>query len=103
MGTTDNQLSAFLSLDKSTFETIKKDSMALGFVLEDTEGKEWPLSEFHDEKWVVLIWVFTDWCSVCHGEFQDLMKMQEEFRREGAQVFTLETHDSYHGRVRVGK
>lgn len=103
MGTTDKQLSAFLSLDESTFETVKEGSIAPDFELEDTEGKEWQLSEFRDKKWVVLIWVFADWCPVCHGEFHDLMKMQEEFRKEGVQVFTLEAHDMYRGRVMVGK
>lgn len=103
MGTTDKLLSAFLSLDDSTFESVKEGSVAPDFVLDDTDGKEWQLSEFRDNQWVVLIWVFADWCPVCHGEFHDLMKMQEEFTKEKVQVFTLETHDRYRGRVMVGK
>jgi alkyl hydroperoxide reductase subunit AhpC len=103
MGTTDKQLSAFLSLDEKTFNTIHTGSIAPDFLLEDTEGKEWRLSQFRNEKWVVLIWVFADWCPVCHGEFQDLMEMQDDFEKEGVKVFTLETHDRYRGRVMVGK
>jgi peroxiredoxin len=103
MGATSKLLSAFQTLDESTFETINTGSIVPDFVLEDTEGKEWQLSKFRDKKWVVLIWIFADWCPVCHGEFHDLMKMQEEFKKEGVQVFTLEIHDKYRGRVMVGK
>jgi peroxiredoxin len=103
IGTTDKQLSAFLSLDESTFETVHEGSAAFDFALEDTEGKEWTLNSFRNKDWVVLIWVFADWCPVCHGEFHDLMEMKEEFAREGVQVFTIETHDRYRGRVMVGK
>ncbi|MCK5277300.1 MAG: redoxin domain-containing protein [Cyclobacteriaceae bacterium] len=103
MGTTEKQLAAFLSLDESSFESFEAGSAAPDFVLEDTDGKEWQLQDFRDKKWVILIWVFADWCPVCHGEFRDLMKMQEGFENEGVQVFTLETHDTYRGRVMVGK
>lgn len=102
-GTTEKQLSAFLSLDESKFESVQVGSVAPDFVLEDTDGKEWQLQKFKNKKWVVLIWVFADWCPVCHGEFQDLMNMQGEFEKENVQVFTLETHDTYRGRVMVGK
>ncbi|PKP51387.1 MAG: hypothetical protein CVT92_12880 [Bacteroidetes bacterium HGW-Bacteroidetes-1] len=103
MGTTEKQLSAFLSLDESTFETIQVGSKAPNFKLDDTESREWQLSEFNNKKWVVLIWVFADWCPVCHGEFHDLMKMQQEFKEANVQVFTVEMHDLYRGRVMVGK
>lgn len=103
MGTTDRQLSAFLTLDESTFNSVHPGSAAPDFKLDDTDGKEWKLSQFRNEKWVVLIWVFADWCPVCHGEFQDLMEMQDEFEKAGVQVFTVEAHDRYRGRVMVGK
>ena len=51
----------------------------------------------------MLIWVFADWCPVCHGEFHDLMDIQEEFKEEGIEVVTIEIHDTYRGRVMVGK
>lgn len=103
MGTTEKQLAAFLSLDTANFESVKVGDQATDFTLEDTEGTEWKLGDFKDKKWVVLIWVFADWCPVCHGEFHDLMKMQDEFNKEEVQVFTVECHDLFRGRVMVGK
>jgi len=102
-GVTDKQLNAFLLLNESTFETVKEGSIAPNFLLDDTEGKSWQLNDFRNKQWVVLIWVFADWCPVCHGEFHDLMKMQQEFKDANVQVFTVETHDLYRGRVMVGK
>lgn len=103
MGTTQEQLSSFINLDEISFNSVETGSKAPDFRLEDTDGKVWRLSQFQNEKWVALIWVFADWCPVCHGEFQDLMEMQDEFEKAGVQVFTLETHDRYRGRVMVGK
>ncbi len=103
MGTTEKQLSAFLSLDTTLFESVHVGYKAAEFILEDTEGKEWKLADFKNKKWVVLIWVFADWCPVCHGEFHDLMKLQDEFTEEEVQIFTIECHDTYRGRVMVGK
>ena len=103
MGTTANQLNAFLSLDTSVFETVQTGAPAAEFVMEDTEGKEWKLIDFKGNKWVVLIWVFADWCPVCHGEFHDLIDLQDEFAKEDIQVFTIECHDLYRGRVMVGR
>jgi peroxiredoxin len=103
MGTSKEQLDAFLGLDESTFETVKVGDKASDFELQDTEGDLWRLSDFEGENWVVLIWVFADWCPVCHGEFHDLMDMHDTFAAEGIKVFTLEIHDMYRGRVMVGK
>lgn len=103
MGVTQKNLKAWKSLDETTFETVKTGDVAPDFSLEDTEGKTWQLSSFSNKKWVALIWVFADWCPVCHGEFHDLMEMKEEFENEGVQVFTVEMHDTYRGRVMVGK
>jgi len=71
MGVTDKNLNAWLELDETTFETVQPGDAAPDFVLEDTEGKPWLLSSFRNKNWVVLIWVFADWCPVCHGEFHD--------------------------------
>jgi peroxiredoxin len=103
MGTSEEQLDAFLSLDENTYESVSVGDEASDFELEDTEGKIWRLSDFKDENWVVLIWVFADWCPVCHGEFHDLMDMHEAFEKEGIKVFTIEIHDRFRGRVMVGK
>ena len=90
-GTTEKLQKAFLSIDKSTFETVDENTVAPDFILEDTEGIEWQLSDFRNKKWVVLIWVFADWCPVCHGEFHDLMKMQDQFEEAGIQI-EIEIH-----------
>ncbi|HKL31940.1 MAG TPA: redoxin domain-containing protein [Tangfeifania sp.] len=103
MGVTAKNLKAWKSLDETTFETVKTGNAAPDFQLEDTEGITWQLSQFKNKKWVALIWVFADWCPVCHGEFHDLMEMKDDFGKAGVQVFTLEMHDTYRGRVMVGK
>ena len=103
IGVTDQLLAAFLSLDESTFKTVDTGSVAPDFTLEDTEGGKWHLNQFRNKKWVVLIWVFAEWCPVCHGEFHDLMNLREEYNKTNVQVFTLEMHDLYRGRVMVGK
>jgi alkyl hydroperoxide reductase subunit AhpC len=51
----------------------------------------------------VLIWVFADWCPVCHGEFRELIELRQQFEAATAQVFTLECHDLFPCRVMVGK
>ena len=102
-GATEKLLSAYLSLDESTFKTVKKGSVAHDFVLEDTERNEWQLSTFRDKNWVVLIWVFANWCPVCHGEFRDLIEMQKDFNDAGIKVFTLEIHDTFRARVMTGR
>ena len=102
-GASKELLNAFLTLDETTFNTVKVGEEAADFELQDTEEKPWTLGDYKNEEWVVLIWVFADWCPVCHGEFHDLMEMQEEFELEGIKVVTIEIHDMYRGRVMVGK
>ena len=103
MGTSKELLNAFLSLDETTFNTVQTGEEASDFELTDTEGNPWRLSDYKNKKWVVLIWVFADWCPVCHGEFHDLMEMQKEFEKEGIEVVSIEIHDQFRGRVMVGK
>ena len=52
---------------------------------------------------MVLVWIFADWCPVCHGEFRELIESRAEFAEAGVEVATLECHDRYRGRVMVGK
>ncbi|RKX33638.1 MAG: hypothetical protein DRP71_09715 [Verrucomicrobia bacterium] len=99
---TEELASAWRSLDESTFETIEVGSPAPDFVLTDADGRPWELSA-HRGKPVALIWVFADWCPVCHGEFRELIELREEFEEAGIEVVTLEIHDSYRTRVMVGK
>lgn len=79
MGSTDALRSAYRSLDPSKFELLKVGAPAPEFELPDTEGRMWRLGE--NQKWKILIWVFADWCPVCHGEFDELIEMREEFTK----------------------
>jgi len=71
--------------------------------LPDTEGRTWRLADFRGRKPVVLIWIFADWCPVCHGEFRELMDLRGEFEAAHIAVATLECHDLFPGRVMVGQ
>lgn len=102
-GATKELLAAFRNLDPQVFETVRVGDAAPDFALVDIEGVTRRLSDFGNKKWVVLIWVFADWCPVCHGEFHELIELQEEFERAGVQVATLECHDTYRCRVMVGQ
>ncbi|MDW7657390.1 MAG: redoxin domain-containing protein [Bacillota bacterium] len=103
MGATEKLLSAYLSIDASAFKSVRVGELAPGFELDDTEGNRWTLDQFQNKRWVVLIWIFADWCPVCHGEFHDLIEQREQFEKAGIQVFTVEIHDTYRGRVMVGQ
>lgn len=94
---------AYTSLDESTFDTVKVGQAAPDFALSDSENKTWRLSEHQGKKAVLLIWVFADWCPVCHGEFQELMHLRENFQNDNIEVVTIEIHDRYRCRVMVGK
>ncbi len=102
-GATDEQRSALRNLDPSAFGSIQSGGKAPDFVLKDTEGLPWRLSDATKNGWVVLIWIFADWCPVCHGEYRDLIDLRGSFRDAGIQVATLECHDVYRARVMVGK
>ncbi|MCF6311055.1 MAG: redoxin domain-containing protein [Verrucomicrobiales bacterium] len=94
---------AYASLDESTFETLQLNQAAPDFSLLDSEGKPWKLSDYKGKKTVLLIWVFADWCPVCHSEFRELMHLRENFQNENIEVVTIEIHDRYRCRVMVGK
>lgn len=94
---------AYRALDEAKFGRAKVGRLAPDFQLPDTDGRVWKLSEFRGKKPVVLIWIFADWCPVCHGEFRELIELRRQFESAGIQVFTLEAHDVYPARVMVGK
>jgi len=94
---------AWASLDESKFGRLQVGQPAPDFELPDTEGKSWWLSDFRGKQPVVLIWIFADWCPVCHGEFHELIELRQQFEAANAQVFTLECHDLFPCRVMVGK
>ena len=93
----------YRSLDETRFGRVRVGLPAGDFQLSDTAGKVWRLSDFRDRKAVVLIWIFADWCPVCHGEFRELIELRREFETAGVQVFTLECHDLFPARVMVGQ
>lgn len=102
-GATTSQLEAFRALDPSTFERVSVGEPAPDFTLSDTEGAPWQFREANQDQWVVLIWIFADWCPVCHGEFNDLIALQQEFEDLSVNVATIECHDRYRTRLMVGK
>jgi thiol-disulfide isomerase/thioredoxin len=98
----DAQRDAFLSLRESDFGRVRVGSTAPDFTLDDTEGGSWSLAAFGGH-WRVLVWVFADWCPVCHREFAELMELRREFAAHDVQVVTLEAHDTWRGRLMVGR
>lgn len=94
---------AWASLDESKFGRLQVGQPAPDFQLTDTEAKPWQLADFRGKKPVLLIWIFADWCPVCHGEFRELIELRREFEAANVQVFTLECHDLFPCRVMVGK
>jgi len=93
----------FAGLDESTFGRVQAGQPAPPFTLEDTADDEWALSDVLGEKPVVLLWVFADWCPVCHKEFHGLIDREARFRELDVAVATLECHDRYRSRLMVGK
>ncbi|TYL37012.1 hypothetical protein CV102_19885 [Natronococcus pandeyae] len=103
-GTTASLRSAYQNLDPSMFDRVETGDMAPEFELPDTTGKQWQRSDLGaDGDWLVLIWVFADWCPVCHREFDELIELQGAFAEADVSVATLECHDRFRGRVMVGK
>lgn len=94
---------AYRSLDESTFNKVSVGEPAVDFTLTDTEGRQWRLSDFRGQKPVVMIWIFADWCPVCHGEFHDLVQLKREFKESDIEVVTIQCHEAYRSRVMVGK
>jgi peroxiredoxin len=103
MTATPELAKSYAALDESTFGRMQVDKTASDFQLTDTEGKAWRLADFRGKKPVVLIWVFADWCPVCHGEFRELIELRREFEAANIEVATLECHDLFPCRVMVGK
>ncbi|PEN05227.1 hypothetical protein CRI93_13530 [Longimonas halophila] len=91
------------ALDSEAFGRVQVGEPAPNFTLNDTEGTAWSLSDLRGEKTVVLLWVFADWCPVCHKEFHALIRREAQFREFDVAVATLECHDRYRGRVMTGQ
>lgn len=94
---------AWAALDETEFGRVKVGEPAPDFQLPDTDGKSWQLADFRGHKPVILIWIFADWCPVCHGEFRELIDLRQEFEAANIEVVTLECHDLFPCRVMVGR
>jgi len=94
---------AYRNLDEDTFEQLAVGEDAPSFVLPDTDGRTWDLEDSVGDDWTVLIWVFADWCPVCHREFDELIELREELQAADINVATIECHGQYRGRVMVGR
>lgn len=93
----------FAALEESTFERVRVGEPAPDFTLEDTRGESWRLSSYRGESTVVLIWIFADWCPICHREFHELIRRKDRLRERAIEVATLECHDRYRCRVMTGE
>lgn len=98
-----DDIAAWFGLDEKKFRLAKVGKPAPDFELKDTDGRVWRLSDFKGKKTVVLIWIFADWCPVCHREFHDLIEMQEQFELADIQVLTIECHDMFRTGVMAGR
>jgi len=98
----DAQARAFTALEAARFGVPVVGDGATDFVLDDVDGRNWQLYA-HRGRWVVLVWVFADWCPVCHREFQELMELREAFLEAETDVFTIEAHDTWRARLMVGR
>lgn len=102
-GPAENLLEAYQKLDESRFNLLKVGAPPPDFELQDTTGKSWRISELAGKKPIVLVWIFADWCPVCHNEFRELIHFEEEYDQEDVAVFTIECHDTFRGRVMTGE
>ena len=87
---------AFRKLDESSFEQLEVGKRAPEFSLKDTKGNPWTLNKAlagHD--YLVLIWIFADWCGVCQREFHDLQELKGDFEKLKVGVASFECREQY--------
>ena len=94
---------AYAAIDDHAISLVEVGQPAISFELTDTNGDPWRLADFLGRGPVVLIWVFADWCPVCHHEFRDLIDLQDEFEARGITVATIECHDRFRCRLMTGQ
>jgi len=97
------QLEAFRDIDPESFDALRVGSPAPNFTLNDTRGRQWDPARQGADRWVVLIWIFADWCPVCHREFSELIETRERFEDANIAVATVECHDRFRTRVMTGE
>ncbi len=94
---------AFLGLDESLFRTIGVGDRFPQVELPTVDQGVFSVSDYVGKKRVLLIWVFADWCPVCHHEFLDLIERRKDFATLDVEVATVECHDVYRSRVMAGR
>lgn len=95
---------AYHDLDPDTFEQLTVGELAPSFSLPDTDEQRWALDDhIGGDEWTVLVWVFADWCPVCHREFDELIELRQELDQANITLATIECHDRYQCRVMVGR
>ena len=95
---------AYHDLDPDGFEQLTVGERAPSFSLPDTDDQVWDLDDhIGGDDWTVLVWVFADWCPVCHREFDELLELREEIEQANITLATVECHDMYQSRVMVGR
>lgn len=95
---------SYREIDPETFDRVAVGDRAPPFTLEDVDGRSWDLETIGgDDAWTVLIWVFADWCPVCHREFDELIELRDALHDANVAVATIECHERYRGRVMVGR
>ena len=99
---TENLQNAYLTLRPETYKKIEVGDVAEPFILPKASGGDYKLHDNIGNKMIVLIWIFADWCPVCHREFQELFELEEEFKKRDIEVCTLECHDIYPARLMRG-
>lgn len=92
---------AYFDLDEITFRSAGQNDAVSTFTLPDVDGGTWSTEQFSGKK-IVLLWVFADWCPVCHHEFHDLITFKDEFADLGVELATVECHDVYRSQVMAG-
>jgi len=100
--TSESVREAYASLAPSKFDQLEVGKAPPDFTLKDTDGQTHQLSDYLGDGPVVLIWIFSDWCPVCHGEFEDLIRLRERFNKHDIDVMTIQAQDRYRSRVMVG-
>ena len=100
---TERLAASFMELTPSKFGRVRQGDQPRSFTLPDTDGNTVSLSDLTTpSQWTVLIWIFADWCPVCHGEFDELIEYEAAFQDLNIGVVTIECTDAYRARVMTG-
>lgn len=85
-------LTELAGIDESRFHQLQIGRRAPGFRLRDHNGIERNLEDYFGHP-ILIVWIFAEWCGVCHNEFHELRAMQAEYQTAGVEVFTIQGHD----------